>query len=250
MHDLHAFVCSRVPAPVLPPEDTVCLTWAVTEVACNAESVSDWIIASSGAHWLTVTSTAVPVTCDALMCFLFFFWSRWKWMCPEQHLLLRLRGRWRVDEQKGRALEQKHRKSIKPTHEAGLKREFNQPLCTKNLWDKYICQGCCMKVCASVLPLSIVWPLQLFIRQKAHLFQTHSPNGFGLAEAPLQVWIGFDRTSLSVFFQTDSSFWGMKNGCLRRPLRKPLSSFLQINLIPENKRVTDNVSPTAVWQQL
>lgn len=86
-------------------------------------------------------------------------------------------------------------------------------------------------------PLSIVWSLRLFIRQKkTHPLQTHrSPSGFGPAEASLQVWKGFDRTPLSVFSDR-LVLLRQENGCLRRPLWKTLSSVLQISLIAENKR--------------
>lgn len=97
-----------------PPKDVVCLTWAVTEVACNDDSVSEWITASSGSHWLTVICTAAPVTCDAFKCF-FFFLSNWKWMCPRRHLLALFKGRWWVDEQ-NICINKKHKQNKYKTH--------------------------------------------------------------------------------------------------------------------------------------
>lgn len=70
VHYLHISVSEVHLRPPPPPEDVVCLTSAVTKVAYNTDSVSEWIITSSSRQWLTWTSTAVPVSCDAFTCHL------------------------------------------------------------------------------------------------------------------------------------------------------------------------------------
>lgn len=57
-------------SPSRPTEDdAACRTWALPEVGCDSGAVSEWIRASSAAWRLTVSSSAVPVTSDALKCF-------------------------------------------------------------------------------------------------------------------------------------------------------------------------------------
>lgn len=107
------------------------------------------------------------------------------------------------------------------------------------LWDKDICRGCFIFIkvlWGIVLLLSIVWPWQPFVWQKSHLHQRHrSPNGCSLAEAPLQVWIGFDHITPSFSDRPiPLSSGSLKNGCLR--LFHPFSRLIW----PENKSVTDN----------
>lgn len=55
-----------------PLQAAVSFTWALTEVAFNADSLSRWITSSGGSCWLPAMLAAETVTCDALMCRLFF----------------------------------------------------------------------------------------------------------------------------------------------------------------------------------
>lgn len=129
-------------------------------------------------------------------------------MCPEQHLLLCFRDRWRADEQKCCALERNHRKSrITPTQKLGFKREFNQPLSIK-ISEIYTQVKAAVSWSAPASP-----PLYCLVSAAFHKTEKNSssPDTEALmASARRRLPCRCEKVLIALlclFFQTDSSYW-------------------------------------------
>ena len=125
-------------------------------------------------------------------------------MCPERHLLLHLRSSWWVDEKRLWSISNcktGKKMSIKPTHEA---RQWGSLIIgwAQTLWDRdiylpYLFQSLVSPSSPTLYCLPSLYDKSLIFSRVTKVLMA--------AEAPLQVWIGFDHTTPSFVRQTQPS---------------------------------------------